>query len=71
MENNYIFDIQKEKIDIKTLHHWLKECYWCKNIPLNIVQKAIQNSLCAAIFFNDEIIGFARVITDKCTFAYK
>lgn len=35
-----------------------------------VVSRAIHNSLCFGIIFNNEQIGFARLITDSATFAY-
>ena len=35
-----------------------------------IVERAITNSLCFGLYHKAEQVGFARVITDKATFAY-
>ena len=35
-----------------------------------MVQKSIDNSLCFGVFEGDQQIGFARVITDRATYAY-
>lgn len=37
---------------------------------MSIVQKAFDNSLCFAALAGGEQVGFARVVTDKATFAY-
>ena len=37
---------------------------------MHVIEKAIKNSLCFGLFYNDVQIGFARLITDKATFAY-
>lgn len=44
--------------------------YWAKGITENKLQKAISNSLCFGVYKNNKQAGFARVITDKATFAY-
>jgi len=46
------------------------ESYWAKNVPRVVVEKSIANSLCFGLYFNSQQIGFARLITDKATFAY-
>lgn len=46
------------------------ESYWAKGIPEDKLRKAITNSLCFGVYKNNEQAGFARVITDKATFAY-
>ena len=44
--------------------------YWAENIPLEVVQRSIDGSLCFGVYQNDKQIGLARVITDEATFAY-
>jgi GNAT superfamily N-acetyltransferase len=39
-------------------------------VPIEIVERAIANSLCFGLFHGQDQVGFARVITDKATFAY-
>jgi len=59
------------KINLNTVHQFLsQESYWAKDVPLEIVKRSIENSLCFSVFYKDQQIGFARVITDKATFAY-
>jgi len=61
----------RSKIDIKFVHHYLsKISYWASNIPIELVQKSIENSMCFSVFKNEKQIGFARVVTDYATFAY-
>lgn len=60
-----------EKADVPAIHRYLsQDSYWSENIPLEIVAKAVQNSLCFSLYDAEKQIGFARVITDKATFAY-
>jgi GNAT superfamily N-acetyltransferase len=71
MFSNYIISSNKTKIDIEFVHNYLSnESYWSKNIPLDIVKTAIENSICFSLFYKETQIGFARVITDKATFGY-
>src|SRR4051812_7219311 len=59
------------KLDVNVIHQFLsEESYWAKGIPKNIVEKSISNSLCFGLFFQSSQIGFARLVTDKATFAY-
>lgn len=58
-------------IQIESVHNYLtKESYWAEKIPRTTVERAIENSLCFGVYRNIEQIGFARVISDKATFAY-
>lgn len=66
----------KEVLNLMMIHQYLsEESYWAKNIPMDIVEKSIQNTaLCFGIFQGrpqkKTQIGFARVISDLSTFAY-
>ena len=77
-DENYIISTDVSKLDVNIIHRYLSaESYWAKGIPKNIVEKSIANSLCFGLFYNDEQtipngrqVGFARLVTDKATFAY-
>jgi GNAT superfamily N-acetyltransferase len=57
-------------IDVDAVYRFLTASYWAKGIPLATVQRSIANSLCFGIYRGSEQAGFARVITDRATFAY-
>jgi len=63
------------ELDVDLIHAFLSGSYWAQGIPRHTVEQAIRNSLCAGAYAPDEAgkdeqIGFARIITDKATFAY-
>ena len=60
----------KNKIDIVFTHQFLTKSYWSAGVSIEDVKKSIENSMCFGIYKNDNQIGFARVITDKVSFAY-
>lgn len=62
---------QPSETDIEIIHAVLKETYWSPGIPRDVVARACANSMCAVA--RDEsgtLIGFARLVTDKATFAW-
>ncbi len=60
-----------DRLDIDRIHRWLsEESYWAQGVPLHIVQRAIDNSLCFGAYAAGRQIGFARVVTDRATFAW-
>lgn len=70
-KDTYTISTDKDLLNIEYIHAYLsKQSYWAMGIPLEIVRKSIQGSLCFGIFNNSNQIGFARVITDTATFAY-
>jgi GNAT superfamily N-acetyltransferase len=78
MESEFTISEDKTKLDVEFIHRELAESYWSKNIPRHIVEKGIEHSMCFGIYDGDPSsgsghglqIGFARVITDRATFAY-
>jgi len=71
VDGMYHITTDVSKLDVDVIHQFLsEESYWAKEIPKYIVEKAIENSLCFGLFYKDEQIGFARLVTDKATFAY-
>jgi GNAT superfamily N-acetyltransferase len=58
------------RIDIDAVHAYLTRAYWCEGISKDLVAKAIAGSLCFALLDGNRQIGFARVVTDRATFAY-
>ena len=62
---------QPSPTDIDAIHAVLKETYWSPGIPRDVVARACANSMCAiARDESGKLIGFARLVTDKATFAW-
>ncbi len=68
---DYLLSNDKSKLQMDVIHNYLStQSYWAQNIPLDIVKKAIDGSLCFAMYLEQQQIGFARVVTDCATFGY-
>jgi GNAT superfamily N-acetyltransferase len=60
-----------DRLDVGLIHHWLSEqSYWAQGVPLHIVQRAVENSLSFGVYLDGAQVGFARVVTDRATFAW-
>jgi GNAT superfamily N-acetyltransferase len=71
LPENYTISTDKHILQISVIHTYLStESYWAKHIPLEIVERSIENSLCFGLYFKSEQIGFARVISDFAVFGY-
>lgn len=67
----YAISTSREKLDITVIHNFIStQSYWGIGRPLEVVQKSIENSLPFGIYHGDNLIGFARVVTDYATFAW-
>jgi N-acetylglutamate synthase-like GNAT family acetyltransferase len=58
------------RFDVATIHRFLSRSYWSPGIPRTLVERAIANSLCFGVLLDGAQVGFARVVTDRATFAY-
>jgi N-acetylglutamate synthase-like GNAT family acetyltransferase len=69
--NGYKITTDKTKMDVAAIHDFLSNhSGWSNNIPYDIVETSINNSLNFGLFHHDKQIGFARVISDFSTIAY-
>ena len=67
----YSISTDPSKLDIPVIHRYLsEESYWAKGIPFETIEKAVANSMCFGLYQGKEQVGFARLMTDKATFAY-
>lgn len=58
-------------VDLDVVHGFLStQAYWCPGIPRAVVERALDHSLCFSAFLDGAQVGFARVVTDRATFAY-
>jgi ribosomal protein S18 acetylase RimI-like enzyme len=60
----------RDRQDIDAVHRLLQSTHWATWMSREVVAKAIANSLCFGMFDDGEQIGFARLVTDSCTYAY-
>lgn len=60
-----------DRLDIALIHRWLSEqSYWARGRPVDTVVRSFANSLCFGVYLGGRQAGFARVVTDRTTFAW-
>ncbi|EHQ24448.1 GNAT family N-acetyltransferase [Mucilaginibacter paludis] len=71
IKKGYLISTDNNLLDFDVIFNYLdKESYWSKGIQLDVLRKAIDNALCFGVYYQQKQIGFAKVVTDKATFAY-
>ncbi|HVP20334.1 MAG TPA: GNAT family N-acetyltransferase [Anaerolineaceae bacterium] len=71
IKDNFIVTTDKSKLDLKTIHEFLStQSYWAQNRPYEIVEKAVEHSMCFGVYDGERLAGFARIVTDYATFAW-
>jgi GNAT superfamily N-acetyltransferase len=66
----YLITTDPDRFDVDRIWSWLQTSYWASGIPRETVARAIRHSLGFALFEEARQIGFARVVSDRATFAY-
>ena len=66
----YEISTDRSRLDIGAIHAFLTQTYWSPGVARAVVERSIENSLPFGIYHGSEQVGFARVITDRASFAY-
>lgn len=66
---------RREWLDVGVIHGFLSRSYWAGGIPVEVVGRSMEHSICFGVYIERDDssrvqVGFARVITDRATFAY-
>ena len=69
-QNEFVVATDPAKLDGAAIHAFLTRAYWSEQIPREVIERAVHNSLCFGLFDGLVQIGLARVVTDYATFAY-
>jgi GNAT superfamily N-acetyltransferase len=70
-KQEFLISTDKSKLQPEEIQRFLsEESYWAKDRTFEQTLRAIENSICFGLFFENRQIGFARVVSDQATFAY-
>ena len=58
------------RLDVDVIHGFLARSYWAEGISREIVERSIRHSLCFGLYEWGRQVGFARMVTDRATYAY-
>ena len=68
---DYLVSDDPARLDVAAIHTYLSRAYWSEKIPLEVVQRAVANSLCLGAYDSaGKQVGLARFISDYATFCY-
>jgi GNAT superfamily N-acetyltransferase len=70
-EDGIVFSTDPRRLDIDMIHDFLaRESYWVPGIRRELVERAIERSICFGAYDGARQLAFARVITDGAGFAW-
>ncbi|MBS1785654.1 MAG: GNAT family N-acetyltransferase [Acidobacteria bacterium] len=71
LPNGYRLSLDPAEFQLDAIHAYLTRSYWSPGIPIELVAKAVQHSVCIGAFAPEGTqVGFARLVTDHATFGY-
>jgi GNAT superfamily N-acetyltransferase len=70
--NAFTISTDPARLDVPLIYDYLSnQSYWAPGISRELVERSIANSLCFGAYTADgQQVGFARIISDRATFAY-
>ena len=69
--DRFVVSTNPNRLDIGAVHDYLAHhSYWAQGRPLEIVRRSIERSLCFGLYDGNQLVGFARVVSDGATFAW-
>jgi GNAT superfamily N-acetyltransferase len=70
-KDKFTISTERRRLDVGVIQAFLEnDSYWARTRTLEQTQVAIENSICFGVYLDARQVGFARVVTDKATFAY-
>ena len=68
---DYTISSDDKRLDISVIHDFISNhSYWGQGRAIEVVQRALDNSFNFGVYHHQNLIGFARVVTDYATFAW-
>jgi GNAT superfamily N-acetyltransferase len=67
----YAISTDRALLDVDLIHRFLAHEFWdSEGVPRDVVARSIEHSLCFGVYEGERQVGFARVVTDRATFAF-
>lgn len=77
LREGYAISTDTRYLDLPLIHAYLsEESYWAEGVPQEVVRRSIDGSIDFGLYEGDPLVGtakqvgFARVVTDRATFAW-
>jgi GNAT superfamily N-acetyltransferase len=70
-DDGYTISTERDRLDLDVVHRFLStEAYWSPGVARDVVERSIAASMPFGVYHGAEQVGFARVVTDRATFAW-
>ena len=71
-DSAYEISTDRSRLDRALIHRFLcEESYWARGRDRETIERSIEESaLCFGVYRDGRQVGYARVVTDRCTFGW-
>jgi len=69
-QSEFLITTDRRRIDVDAALALLRRTFWAQDLTRDVLARAMDNSVCFALFDGPGLIGFGRVISDLATYAY-
>lgn len=69
-KENYLISDDPRSLNAANVLQLLSKSYWGAGRPDETVLESIKNSICFGVYYDGNLIGFARAVTDKAVFTW-
>lgn len=68
---DFVISTDPALLDLGMIQDFLcNRSYWAPGIPLDVVRRSVEGALCFGLYEKGRQVGFARMVTDRATFAW-
>lgn len=68
---SYEISTRRDRLDLDLVHRFLSTEFWdTLGMTREVLERAVERSLCFGVYEGERQVGFARVVTDGATFAF-
>lgn len=70
-DSGVLYSDDPARVDLDAAHAMLRTAYWCEDIPRELLARAFAHSIVVGAYDSaGALLGVARVVSDRATFAY-
>lgn len=66
----YTINTDKSLVSVDRVKEFLSDSYWASERSKELIEKTILNSFCYGVYHEEELVGFARVVSDYSTMVW-
>ncbi len=70
-KGEFLLSFDKDRLQVDMVQDFIAgQSYWAEGRPREVTERSIQNSVCLGIYHQGVQVAFARLVTDRATFAW-